>query len=111
MRCILKTGQEFKIRGGIPISAARASVGGVWPRAKYGSAALYAGRSLVLSSWYRYCGTYNSPTDNTGLVFANKHLVHVMLSSRLPGEMKKTIPSASPPPCTRLVEQAEGRDS
>ena len=29
------------------------------------SAALYAGRSLVLSSWYRYCGTYNSPTDNT----------------------------------------------
>ena len=63
MRCILKTGQVFKIRGGIPISAARASVGGVWPRAKYGSAALYAGRSLVLSSWYRYCGTYNSPTD------------------------------------------------
>ena len=54
MRCILKTGQVFKIRGGIPISAARASVGGVWPRAKYGSAALYAGRSLVLSSWYRY---------------------------------------------------------
>ena len=33
---ILKTGQVFKIRGGIPISAARASVGGVWPRAKYG---------------------------------------------------------------------------
>ena len=29
------------------------------------AAALYAGRSLVLSSWYRYCGTYNSPTDNT----------------------------------------------
>ena len=27
--------------------------------------ALYAGRSLVLSSWYRYCGAYNSPTDNT----------------------------------------------
>ena len=65
MGCILKTGQVFKIRGGIPISAARASVGGVWPRAKYGSAALFAGRSLVLSSWYRYCGTYNSPTDNT----------------------------------------------
>ena len=36
MRCILKTGQVFKIRGGIPISAARASVGGVRPRAKYG---------------------------------------------------------------------------
>ena len=35
------------------------------------AAALYAGRSLVLSSWYRYCGTYNSPTDNTGLMFAN----------------------------------------
>ena len=31
------------------------------------AAALYAGRSLVLSSWYRYCGTYNSPTDNTRL--------------------------------------------
>ena len=28
------------------------------------AAALYAGRSLVLSSWYRYCGAYNSPTDN-----------------------------------------------
>ena len=40
MGCILKTGQVFKIRGGIPTSAARASVGGVWPRAKYGSAAL-----------------------------------------------------------------------
>ena len=24
---------------------------------------------------------------------------------------EKKIPSASPPPCTRLVEQAEGRDS
>ena len=104
MRCILKTGQVFKIRGGIPISATRASVGGVWPRAKYGSAAPYAGRSLVLSPWYRYCGTYNSPTEN-------KHLVHAMLSLRLRGEMKKTISSASPPPCTRLVEQAEGRDS
>ena len=34
MRCILKTGLVVKIRGGIPISAARASVGGVWPWAK-----------------------------------------------------------------------------
>ena len=31
------------------------------------AAVLYAGRSLVLSSWCRYCGTYNSPTDNTRL--------------------------------------------
>ena len=29
------------------------------------AAALYVGRSLVLSSWNRYCGTYHSPTDNT----------------------------------------------
>ena len=58
MRCILKTGQVFKIRGGIPISAARASVGGVWPRAKYGSAALYAGRSLVVQVLWHLQLTY-----------------------------------------------------
>ena len=40
---------------------------------------------LVQVLWHRYCGTYNSPTDNT-------HLVHAMLSSRLPGEMKKRFP-------------------
>ena len=28
--------QDDKLTSGIPISAARASVGGVWPRAKYG---------------------------------------------------------------------------
>ena len=30
------------------------------------AAALYVGRSLVLSSWYRYCGTYNSRELTSG---------------------------------------------
>ena len=60
----------------------------------------------------------------TGTVALTTHLpithrlnIHELTSGacdaifKVPGEMKKTIPSASPPPCTRLVEQAEGRDS
>ena len=52
-----------KIRGGIPIIERRWVESG--RELSTVAAALYAGRSLVLSSWYRYCGTYNSPTDNT----------------------------------------------
>ena len=69
MRCILKTGQVFKIRGGIPISSARASVGGVWPRAKYGCcSALRWQKPGAFFLVQKYCGTYNSPTDNSVLV-------------------------------------------
>ena len=57
IRCILKTGLVFKISGGIPISAARASVGGVWPRAKYGCCSALCGQKpgvffLVQVLWH-----------------------------------------------------------
>ena len=69
-------------------------------------------RFTLAEAWCFLIGTGTvALTTHLPITHANKHLVHAMLSSRLPGEMKKTIPSASPPPCTRLVEQAEGRDS
>ena len=55
------------------------------------AAALYAGRSLVLSSWYRYCGTYNSPTDIKHRLNVHE-LTSGACSSRLPGEIKKPFP-------------------
>ena len=52
-----KLGSAFKIRGRIPISAARESVGGVWPRAKYSCCSALRGQKpgpffLVQVLWH-----------------------------------------------------------
>ena len=55
----------FKIRGGIPICAARALVGGVWPRAKYGCCSALRWQKSGPFFLVQFCGTYKSPTDDT----------------------------------------------